>query len=250
MKQPAAFGAAASFLTPFGGGRTAPPPEAVAWFPVVGGGIGLATGTIWRAATGRLGPLVGASLAFAADAGITGALHLDGLADAADGLLAHASETDRLAIMAEPQIGTFGAVVLGSVIAVRIAALGSLAPSPAALGALGAASRSVVAIATRALPYARPGGLAHAFLPDTSPGAGPDRAVLAGLAGLVASFAAASATHGRRGAVALVAGPLAGGAVLAFARRRLGGYTGDVLGASAVVCETVGLVVLAGSSRR
>ncbi len=247
---PHALVAAATFLTPFGGGRGAPPPEAVAWFPVVGAGIGLATGLGWRVAARVVAPGVAGALACVTDAALTGALHLDGLADTADGLFAHASATDRLAIMAEPQVGSFGAVVLASALGLKAAALGASTPSPVALGALCASSRSLMALATRSLPYARPGGLASAFLPDATDVGRRDAARLAGAAGLLGAFVAATAVHGRRGALALVLGPLAGCGVVALARRRIGGFTGDVLGAAGVVCETVGLLVLSGSDRR
>jgi adenosylcobinamide-GDP ribazoletransferase len=169
-------------------------------------------------------------------------LHLDGLADTADGLCAHVPAKSRLEIMAEPQVGTFAAIALGVVLISRTAALAVLEPSPTLLAALYCSSRSVMVIGTRAMPYARKDGLATAFLPKTG---GPDAALVASLGGAGAALLLAALVAGRRGARAVVAGWVSGALVLVLARRRIGGFTGDVLGAAGVVCETAGLVVAA-----
>jgi adenosylcobinamide-GDP ribazoletransferase len=178
----------------------------------------------------------------AADAALTGALHLDGLADTADGLFAHVPTKDRLAIMAEPEVGTFAVVALAVSVASRVAALSSIEPTPTLLAALSCCSRSVMVIGSRVLPYAREGGLATPFLPT---GDGPDAALRAAIGGVAASLLVAGIAHGRRGVLSVVAGSAAGAAVLLGARRRLGGFTGDVLGAAGAACEAVGLVVAA-----
>jgi adenosylcobinamide-GDP ribazoletransferase len=214
----------------------------MAYFPAVGTALGWAVGWGWRLAARRLAPLPAAALAVAADAVLTGALHLDGLADAADGLLAHAPARDRLQIMAEPHIGTFGAVALGLDLIARTTALASLAPSPALLGAVYCTSRAVMVVGSRALPYARQDGLARAFLPSRP---GWDAALTANLAGTAGALALASVVRGRRGVAALLTGWATGALVLALARRRLGGFTGDVLGAAGTLCETTALVMAA-----
>lgn len=237
------FGAAVAFLTPFGPRRAVrPTPATMAYFPVVGASLGTLIGLSWRAARRRLPPLPAAALVVATDALMTGGLHLDGLADTADGLCAHAPAKSRLEIMAEPQVGTFAAVAVGVVLICRTAALAALEPSPALLAALYCSSRSVMVIGSRSLPYAREQGLATAFLPET---AGPDGALVAGAGGAAAALLLAALVAGRRGARAVVAGWASGALVLVLARRRVGGFTGDVLGAAGVVCETAGLVVAA-----
>jgi adenosylcobinamide-GDP ribazoletransferase len=263
---------AVAFLTPLGrapfGHPGAPPsPLTMTYFPLVGAGIGGLVGLTWRQARRSFPPLLAAALAVAADCALTGALHLDGLADTADGLLAHVPTKDRLDIMAEPGVGSFAAVALGVALLARLSALAALEPSPALLGALYCSSRSVMVIGSRSLPYARPGGLVSAFLPSTqglpsteglpSTGGLPatdgggqtGQALVAAWAGAAAGLALASAVAGRRGAAAVVAGWGAAAVVLESARRRLGGYTGDVLGAAGVACETSGLVVAAGGQR-
>ncbi len=203
----------------------------------------------WDVARTRLGPLAAASVAVLADVAATGALHLDGLADSADGLFAHASTKDRLAIMAEPDVGAFGALALSSAVTIRALALAETEPSVALLAAVCCASRSLMALACRRLPYARPGGLASGLVPSSGPDGGTRREPeLSALLGLAGSVTLAGAARGRDAAAGVVAGVCAGAGVLALANRRLGGFTGDVLGAAGVVTETVALLVA--SARR
>jgi adenosylcobinamide-GDP ribazoletransferase len=99
-----------------------------------------------------------------------------------------------------------------------------------------------MAVAARALPYARPAGLATPFL-----GSGRSLALL--LAGAVLALGVAAA-DGPRMLLAVFTAVAAGALVHALARRRLGGFTGDTLGASGVVAETVGLLVAVALVRR
>jgi adenosylcobinamide-GDP ribazoletransferase len=219
----------------------------MAYFPAVGAALGCVVGWGWRLAGRRLAPLPSAALAVAADAVLTGALHLDGLADAADGLLAHVPARSRLEIMAEPGVGTFGTVALGVSLIARTSALASLAPSPVLLGAIYCTSRAVMVVGSRALPYARDDGLARAFLPSRP---GWDTSLIANVAAGGAALVVASVGRGRQGALAVLAGWAAGALVLELARRRLGGFTGDVLGAAGTLCETAALVVAASGPKR
>lgn len=238
---------AVSFLTPFGGPAD-PAPSALAWFPAVGALIGLAVGAIWWAARRGWAPPAAAAIAVIADAALTGLLHLDGLADAADGLLPPLSRARRLEVMADPRLGAFGAAGLGIVLLARFGAFASMLPSPLAVAGLWSGSRTAMAVTARAVPYARPGGLASAFLPApgarTRPGAAARPAVL-GLAGGLLAVALAFAGRGALGVAAVGAEAAGAAAVVFLARRRLGGFTGDVLGAAAVVGETAGLLTLA-----
>jgi adenosylcobinamide-GDP ribazoletransferase len=244
--------AAVAFLTPFGHAspaEPAPPPSplSMTYFPLVGAAIGGLVGLTWRRARRSFSPTLSATLAVVADCAFTGALHLDGLADTADGLFAHVPAKNRLDIMSEPRVGSFAVVALGLALLSRAAALAALEPSPVLLGALYCSSRSVMVIGSRVLPYARQEGLASAFLPPAGDGPDhPDQALLAALAGAGTALGVASLVAGRRGAAAVIAGWATAGLVLESARRRIGGFTGDVLGAAGVVCETSGFVVAAG----
>jgi len=243
--------AAVAFLTPLGlrpsGAAPAPSAGTMAYFPAVGAALGAVVGWGWRLSARRLAPLPSAALAVAADAALTGALHLDGLADAADGLFAHAPARSRLEITAEPGVGTFGTVALGLSLIARTSALASLTPSPALLGAIYCTSRAVMVVGSRALPYARDDGLAHAFLAGRP---GWDTSLIANVAAGGAALVVASVGRGRQGALAVLAGWAAGALVLELARRRLGGFTGDVLGAAGTLCETAALVVAASGPKR
>lgn len=241
---------AVSFLTPFGGAAD-PAPSALAWFPVVGAIIGLGVGGVWWAAWRAWAPPAAAAIAVIADAALTGMLHLDGFADAADGLLPPLSRARRLEVMADPRLGAFGVAGLAIVLLARFGALASMPPSPLAVAGLWSGSRTAMAVTARAVPYARPGGLASAFLPAPTAGPRPGTAAhlagpaVLGLAGGLLALALAFAGRGALGVAAVGAEAAAAAAVVLLARRRLGGFTGDVLGAAAVAGETIGLLTLA-----
>jgi adenosylcobinamide-GDP ribazoletransferase len=228
---------ALSFLTPLGGAR-APTPGALGWFPVVGLVLGLALGGLWWVGAQVWSPGLAAAVVVVADLGLTGLLHVDGLADAADGLLAPMTRRRRMEVMAEPGVGAFGVAVVAAVVLLRWAALAALRPSALLLAAVWCASRTWMAATASAVPYARgDGGLAAPFLGR--------RSRLTDAAGLVAALALGTAARGVGGAVGVLAGTVAAGAVVALAWRRVGGFTGDVLGAAGMTGETVALVVAA-----
>ncbi|HET9692015.1 MAG TPA: adenosylcobinamide-GDP ribazoletransferase [Acidimicrobiales bacterium] len=230
--------AALGFLTPFGP-ATPPTATTLRWFPVAGAVIGAAVGAVWWGA-GRTFPGVAlpAALAVTADLVATGMLHVDGLADSADGLLPHLPPARRLEVMAQPDVGAFGVATVAATLLLRVAALATLRPSVALLAGTWCASRAAMVAGTAALPYARGRGLATAFLGDRA-----RSAALVAAAGGVGGAALAAVGAGVAGAAGVVALAVAAAGVLAVARARIGGYTGDVLGAAAVVGETVALVV-------
>jgi adenosylcobinamide-GDP ribazoletransferase len=209
-------------------------------FPVVGAGIGALVGGVAVGLDSRLTLLLAAALAVAAEALVTGAMHLDALADTADALGAPTRER-ALEVMREPTIGSFGATVLGLDLLVKTAALAALLDGPdpvlAAVAAL-ALGRAAPLALSWALPYARAGGGTGASL------AGPGRAPWLA-AGLLLGIGIAVGALGLRG-LWLVAG--AGVAVVLVglvARRRFGGVTGDVLGAAVELATTLALVTAA-----
>lgn len=230
---------ALAFLTPFGGPDT-PSPGALSWFPLVGALVGIAVGGVWWLAAKGWGAAPAAALAVAADLAFTGLLHFDGLADTADGLLPHLDRQRRLDVMAEPTIGGFGVAVGGAVLIIRFSAFASSPVTPVVIAGLWCASRSALAVVARTVPYARPGGIASSFLGD-----GDDSPAVPAIVGALLAGALCFAGRHWRGEVALGALLLSMAAVVAFGVRKLGGFTGDILGAAAVVGETVGLLVLA-----
>src|SRR5439155_284881 len=107
-----AFRQAVAFLTPVGG-AAAPGPAALAWFPVVGALIGLASGGVWWAVDDRLGPLAAAALVVAADLGLTRALHFDGRRSVV-AVAAAVLATAGVAALARRRIGGFTGDTLGA----------------------------------------------------------------------------------------------------------------------------------------
>jgi adenosylcobinamide-GDP ribazoletransferase len=227
---------ALGFLTVIGRTR-APTARALTWFGPSGALIGAGLGLLWWGTTNAWPAAVAAAIVVAADLAVTGMLHLDGLADAADGLLPHLDRRRRLAVMAAPDIGAFGVAAVGATLLLRFAALGSTAPDGAKavafLAGVWCAARTLMAVTACVVPYARGGGLATAFLGGTV--AAP---LVLGL-----PLTALVAVRGVSGVVAVVAGLIAGAFVVLLAQRRIGGFTGDVLGAAGIVTETVALVV-------
>ena len=120
---------ALSFLTilPLGG-QTPEGRLGRVWFPVVGALLGLAAGAVFWSLERVLGAPVAAVGAVAALAVLTGGLHLDGLADAADGLLGGSSPERRLEIMRDSRVGVFGAVALVLLLLAEVAALARSRP--------------------------------------------------------------------------------------------------------------------------
>ncbi len=114
MAKNSSFFSALSFLTilPVGKARFEPSPNAALFFPIVGVLIGLFIFGVDQFATDFLFPEIRGLLVVAMLAVLSGGLHLDGLADSADGLLSHRSREDMLDIMHDPRIGTMGALAL------------------------------------------------------------------------------------------------------------------------------------------
>jgi adenosylcobinamide-GDP ribazoletransferase len=204
---------------------------------VVGAGIGAAVGGLLVGLDGELTVVVAAALGLALEALLTGAIHLDALADTADGLGAGTPER-ALEVMRDPAIGSFGATALVLDLLVKVAALAAVA----------ADSRAVLLVAA-AFALGRAGPLALALtLPYARPGAGSGRALTeraargALVVGIALGVGIAVAALGVRGLALVGAAGLVCLAVGLVARRRLGGVTGDVLGASTELATTAALV--------
>ena len=225
---------ALGFLT-IAPGTHRPDERTLRWFPVVGALLGGVLALVWVAADEIWTPAVVAVVVVAVDLALTGMLHVDGLADSADGLLPHLDRPRRLEVMRTPDVGAFALAVVPVVLLARWAALATDLVDPLAFIAVWGASRTVMAVVPALVPYARPEGLASPFL------AGARRWTLLWL---VPAGALLVATHQATGVVALAVGLGAAAMVVVRARRALGGFTGDVLGAAAVVMETAMLLAL------
>jgi adenosylcobinamide-GDP ribazoletransferase len=210
-------------------------------FPVVGAGVGALGGAVALLAAHALPAFTAAALACAATVLVTGALHVDALADTADA--AGTSTRERaLEVMRDSRIGSFGASALVLDLLIKVGALTTLVDRGGVLAAFvaaGALSRASALVLAARLPYPRAGG-------------GPGSV----LTGRVASVAAVVAVALGVGLAVVATGtdalPLAGAAagvalLLGLVYRVwLGGATGDCLGAATELIETTVLVVAAG----
>lgn len=205
-------------------------------FPFVGAAIGALTGAVAVGLDRPLTPLLSAAIAVLIEALVTGAIHLDALGDFADGLGAHGRER-ALEIMREGAIGAFGAVALVLDLSLKILAVAALLDGRGpvlAVAAAAALGRSAPLALAWFLPYARPGEGSGRLL------TGAARWNLSG--GLALSIAFATALVGVRTLALVPTVAVAVGAIGATAWRRLGGVTGDVLGASIEVSTTAALL--------
>jgi adenosylcobinamide-GDP ribazoletransferase len=207
--------------------------RSVAMFPLIGLLIG-AAGALAFAIAIWLGlpPALAAVLAVAVQVLLSGGLHEDGLADLADGFGGGRTREEKLQIMRDSRLGSFGAVALILALLARIGAIAALA-QPATVGAVllaaGAISRAMMPPLMLWLAPARSDGLAAAS------GRPQPARVLTGL-GLATLLALALLAPLRAlSAILLAAGGVLGLAILA--RRQIGGHTGDVLGAAQQLAE-------------
>ena len=208
--------------------------RAMRYLPLVGIGVGLVGAFVFVAASAGLPPPAAALLSIAATLLLTGALHEDGLADTLDGLFGGSTRDDALRIMRDSRLGTYGAAGLALAIGLKVAALSALPEAGIALVAGHAGSRFMVVCVIAGLAYARPDGKAA----PVSGGVGTVELAVAGLCGVLAMM-----LLGARALPALLlAAALAWGMARWF-RRRLGGYTGDGLGAVQQVTELAILLV-------
>jgi adenosylcobinamide-GDP ribazoletransferase len=243
------FFAALTFLTPvrvpegWSGGerglRGAP-----AFFPIVGaliGGMGAAvTYGIDKVLPSLAASVIVVLFLVACSAG----LHMDGLADTADGLFSSRPRERVLEIMRDSHIGTMGVLAVVGVLLLKVALLSSIAPGDGsvrwrAVLLAPIAGRCALLVVMSLFPYARAdGGLATVFR------ASGRRAALLTAWGILVLFVAGWLIG--QGWGLAVAGATLGLALLLgwYVRRRIGGYTGDTLGATSELCETVALLVV------
>ena len=210
-----------------------------AYFPAIGALVGLVAGSVLVLVEAISTPLLGAAAAVATLCLVTGAIHLDGLADSADGLFGRGDTARRLEVMRDPRLGSYGVTAVVAALLLQTAALAAMAPGRAlvALVVAGAMSRLAAALVIAWLPYVRSTGLGTPA--STSSGRGID------LAAGLATVLLVGLLDWRRALVALALVAVTVLLVAGLARRRLGGVTGDVCGASAELSQLAVLLVFA-----
>jgi len=238
--------AAAGLLTRIPLGRLLPAPDAVdyaasVWaYPLVGAVVGSVAAAVYALATGLgMSPVLASVWALVASGLMTGALHEDGLADAADGLGGGRTMERRLAIMRDSRIGTYGALALVLAVGMRVAAIAALGAPGVVAGALissGMLGRSAMVLVMYRGEPARRDGLAAAL---GRIGSGPAWAAI----GFAAVGSVLLVGFGDAVMAVVVTGLIGlwwGG----VGRRAIGGHTGDMLGAVEIMVECVVLSLL------
>lgn len=214
--------------------------RAARFYPLVGLLLGGAAALLHLGLSALLPSAAAAGLTLAALALATGALHEDGLADAADGLFGGRTPERALEIMRDSRIGAFGAVALVFGIGLRWSALAALPPAAGALALLAAlpAGRAGIVLILARGRYARAESAGVA-----AQGAGGTEFALA-----LATAAAAALLAGWAGLAGLGLALLLAYGLMRWTARRIGGYTGDVLGAAEQAGTTGALLVIAGAA--
>ena len=211
--------------------------RAAGWFPVVGLGLGGCIALASLAADRLVPPGVGAILLVALWAGLTGGLHLDGLADASDGLGGGWSRERALSIMRDARSGPFGVTAIVLVLGLKAATVATL-PEGIAWRALMLApvlGRAGPLLLVALCPAARTEGAGHALA------ASARRPSL--LAGGLVAVVVSVAMLGAWSALLLAVTALLAWGWAVYLRRRIGGFTGDTLGALVEVTEAVSLTL-------
>ncbi|EHL95463.1 adenosylcobinamide-GDP ribazoletransferase [Acetobacteraceae bacterium AT-5844] len=212
-------------------------------YPLVGFAIGAFGGAVLGAGAWlSLPPLLAALCALAATLLLTGGFHEDGLADTADGFGGGRDTVRKLEIMRDSRIGSYGVLALVLALGIRASAMGALPGGVLTLalicGAAAALGRGMILGLLFLLPPARRDGMASGLGRPALPPL---------LIGLVFALVPAFALPLGKAAFAVVLVGLSCLALARLARRQIGGHTGDVLGAGAVLGECVALVVFAAS---
>ncbi|TCP63314.1 cobalamin-5'-phosphate synthase [Rhodovulum bhavnagarense] len=202
--------------------------HATRYFPAVGLALGAVLALVVVLSWLVFPPVVAVLLAVAAGVRLTGALHEDGLADMADGLGGGQTRERALDIMRDSRIGSYGTVTLGLALGLKVGALVGLgAVAPAALIGAHCLSRLGVLVVSARLPYARAEGKAGFAAMGPGPGGWTIAWGTGGLAVLILTmWAGLAATLS-----AIVAAVVVSLWLMAMLQRRLGGQTGDGLGA-------------------
>ena len=234
--------AALQFLTVIPAGGHVPQEalgRALPWFPVVGLIIGIGAGLAYALALLLGLPPPAASLVgVLVLSGLSGFLHLDGVADTADGFFSARPREKILDIMRDSHVGTMGVVGLFAILGLKWAALASMPPDTAwkALVLAPVLGRAAQVCSMTLLPYVRSsGGLASIFINNRSRS---NMYWALGIAGIAALFG------GGAGVAALVLGALAAFLFSLWCMRKIGGITGDTVGAATEVVETAALCAI------
>jgi len=235
--------AALSFLTAVPVGRRAAIVDAdlrrgTALFPLIGAVVGALTALVGWGTSLLLPSVPAAVFAVAAGVVMTGAMHLDGLADTADGVGAALAGRDPIQVMADPRLGTFGGAALVLDLVLKISVLAALIGEgrfPWAVVAAGALGRGSVLGLSIALRYSGPPDGAGVWVNPPARGRS--------LAGLAVCAVIGAASAGPRFVPMLAVATIVCGLIGRWSSRHLAGMRGDTFGAAVELTETLAMAV-------
>lgn len=213
--------------------------RAVPWFPVVGAIVGAITAAVWAGANELLAPLPSAALAFTVGALVTGAFHHDGLADMADAFGGGWDREQRMRILKDSRHGTYGVMALVCAVLVQVSALATH----------GSAQGAAALVAAKTL--GRAGAIGMLTFAPTATGDGLGAGAASGarrgpvLLGAAVGLAIATVAVGPGALIGAALVAITVALVAALAIRKIGGITGDVLGAAEQVGEIAVLLTTA-----
>ena len=211
---------------------------AAPWFPIVGVVVGALVGGVAWGVSNLTTPLVGAAVGVLVGVVVTGAFHEDGLADIADAFVGGWSTEDRLRILKDPLHGSYGVAAMCGSILLRVCALSAITPQQMFTAAIAAhclaRAGALALMLTTAL--ARHEGLGSDYVKNLR--------VSKAIVSLCLSVLVVIAITGVW-SIAVVVATIAGAMTIRWwSKKKIGGITGDVLGAAEQVCETLILIVL------
>lgn len=212
----------------------------VAYFPMVGLVLGgLAAAVVWAMTRIPVPPMLASAVVVVVLLTFSGALHMDGLSDTADGFLSSRSRERIMEIMKDSRVGAMGVVAIVCVLLVKFAALASMGPGRlwAAALLMPLCGRCTMVVQMALLPYARTRGLGNVFYRRGHRLSAVWAVVIMSAAGWMAAGAAGIAAA--EGCV------LAGILFARYCHKKIGGATGDTFGAACEIAELAAALVLA-----
>jgi adenosylcobinamide-GDP ribazoletransferase len=212
--------------------------RAAMWFPFVGFFMGLALGIAHLVFLQFFAPLLAAALTVTLWITFTGGLHLDGLADCCDGLLVSASPERRLEIMRDPRVGAFGVIGLVLIIALKTLSISSIDFGSLQIFVLALSISRWLILIVAVQPQARVNGMSAEFARGIT-----RRTIL--IAAIVPMLLMIAGLVIWQVWVATIAAHAVMFLAIRFARARIGGVTGDVIGLTIEVSEAIILILFA-----
>ena len=241
------FLGAVQFLTriPVRTRAAVPHDRVLPWLPIVGALIGALVGGVAAGLAELVPTAVAAAVAIAVGLLVTGAFHEDGLADVADAFGGGTTRERRFEILKDPRHGTYGVAALCSSVVLRVVGAASIASSSALFAGFVAAhalGRTGAVAAMGVLPPAREAGLGADHARRLRP--------IATTLGIAVALAIVVVVTGWWAGPLILAALAGTGAVALLAVRKIGGLTGDVLGAIEQVAECLVIVTVSGLATR